>query len=254
MPDPKQGEDTPVVDAFGNSDNPEPEKKEEPQKKYEDIPQDHPTVVKLNQEIERVKSEYGSNLSGQRKVIEQLEKDLEEFKKSGGKEEKKDEEDVLYKEIKWSKDLTDEEREDMTETEIKQMDEIAEMKTKQNDIYKSQNSNKKQEESKKADDMQSLVKETALAIAQEETGTEDVDLANQIIESVKQFNLEGLDVKTIKERVATARKLLPDYTAPKETVTKKGNTVKATSSETDPFGTDAIVESVSSQRNTDYSL
>lgn len=242
----------PKVDAFGMGE-PEAPKKEEVKteakddKKSEPLPDDHPTVVALKAEIEKVKSEYGGNLSGQRQVIERLTKEIDDLKKGNKTED--DKEDLLFPDIKWSKDLTPEEREAMTDNEIKQMDEIAQMKDIQNKQHIASQKGKKDEEAKKADDIQSLVKSTALELSKDEDGKENVELANQIIESAKQFNLVGLDEKTIKERVATAQKLLPDYTPPKEKETKSGKTVKKTTTTEDPFGIDAIVEGASKSQD-----
>lgn len=246
------------TDAFGMGENPEPKKEEKKEEKKGDtIPEDHPTVVSLKEQIQKISSDkegMSANLTAQRELIKSLQDKVDQLTTKGGDNTKDGEVDVLYKDIKWSKDLTDEEKEEMTETEIRQMDEIAEMKTKQNELYAESQKKNKEQESKKSDDIQSLVKSTALELSKDEDGKESVELANQIIESTKQFNLEGLDDKTIIERVGMARKLLPDYTPPKETVTKKGKTVKGTSTDEDPFGVDTIIDEVSEGSDGNYAL
>lgn len=224
------------------------------EKKFEPIPDDHPTIVALRGEIQKVKDEYGGNLSGQRDVIKGLQKKIDEL--TGKKEGDEGEEDVLFKkeDIKWSKDLTKEEREEMTETEIKQMDEIARMKEAQNKMYADGKKRDKQAETEKVEDLQSLVKSHAKELAKKEDGTVDTDLANQIIESAKQFNLTGLDEATVKQRVETARKLLPDYKPPQEQINKKGKPVDGTKPSDDPFGVDKIVEDATKGSDGKYSL
>lgn len=257
MPEDKKtdgGKDEPVVDAFGNSDKPaeykpkEEEKKEE--KKFEAIPDDHPTIVSLKGEIQKVKDEYGGNLSGQREVIKGLEAKIEALGKGKATEEG-GEEDVIYKkeEIKWSKDLTKEEKDDMTDTEIKQMDEIARMKEAQNKLYSAQVKASKGAETAKVTDLNSLVQATAKELA-----GGNVELANQIIENSKQFSFEGLSEAAVKERVANAAKLLPDYKPAKEQPSKNGAPVKKASADTDPFGVDKIVEEATKKTAGSYAL
>ena len=254
----------PNVDVFGQGEPAVPpvvEKKAE-EKKFDAIPADHPTIVSLTKQIEDVKREYGGNLSGQRDVIKTLTDKIEALTKGGkapeGGKGGEDEGDVLFKkaDIKYSKDLTQAERDDMTETEIKQMDEIANLKVAQNKAYSDQRSFTKKTEETKVTDLQSTVKATALELSKGEDGKENLELANQIIESVKQFNLEGLDDKTIKERVASAHKLLPDYKAPKESPTKNGKAVNGGQGGTpDEFAAnDKIVEEATTTKGGNYAL
>ena len=135
------GEDKPVVDAFGAetpadpADKKEEEKKgkEGDEKKFEAIPTDHPIIEGLQNQITQLtqdKGSMGTNLSKQGDIIKTLEKKVGELKE--GK--KGDETDVLFKDIKWSKDLKQDEKDEMTDTEVKQMDQIAEMQTAQNKL------------------------------------------------------------------------------------------------------------------------
>lgn len=255
-----EGAGEPKVDMFGQGEPPAPpEKKTESEKKFENIPDDHPTIVGLKNQIEAVKKEYGGNLSGQRDVIKTLEGKIELLTKGkGGKGETEPEGDVLFKkdQIKWSKDLKAEEREDMTETEIKQMDEIAAMKEAQNKLYASQQKSIKESGAAKVEDLNSLVRATALELSKGENGVENPTLANQIIESSKQFNFEGLDEKTAKERIASAAKLIPDYKAPKENPTKTGKVVAdGKGGGTDPFASnDKIVAEATTPKGGNYAL
>jgi len=245
---------TAEVDAFGSSNTPiEPTKPvEKSEKKGEDLDDKHPVVQSLKKQIDDVKSEYGGNLAGQRKVIEALEQQIKELKVGKGGE-GEGEADVLFKEIKRSKDLKQDEKDEMTDTEIKQMDEIADMKEAQNKMYAEQMKKGKEEmgkEEKKATDVQSLVKETALELA-----GDDVAMANQIIEIVKQFDLKDLSEDKVKERVLNATKLVPDYKAPKEQKRMNGKPVKqGGAGGDDPFGNNKTIEEATKSSEGNYSL
>lgn len=259
----------PVIDAFGQAELAEPPKKEETEdkekkedkktKEFAAIPEDHPTVVALKAEIEKVKNEYGTNLSGQRTVIATLEGKIDALLKGGAHKEENGEVDVLFKDIKHSKDLTKEQRDEMTDTEIRQMDEIADMKEAQNKMYAEQQkalkAGTKVQETTKVENLNSLVQTFAKDLAKNEDGTENTQLANEIIESTKQFNLEGLDAETVKQRVISAHKLLPSYTPPKEQPKKNGKPVTNTkSTDEDPFGVNKIVEEAGKGGDGTYAL
>lgn len=268
----EKGKDNPKeaeTDAFGNDNKaPVAPKKEEDKGKggegsgkYAPIPEDHPTISALKQQIEEVKREYGGNLSGQRDVIKRLESEIETLRKSGGKGEKgkegkdEDNKDLLFKDIKWSKDLTNEEREEMTETEIKQMDEIASMKEAQNVLYAESKKKEKTDETKKVEDLNNTVRSTALEMAKAASGKDNTELANQIIEAVKMFNLTGLSEAQVKERVQMAAQHVPTYKAPKEQTNKGGKVVKTEGAGgDDPFGVDKIIEEATSGGNGNYAL
>lgn len=245
--------------VFGeDTDAPAEAEKKEEKKKFEAIPEDHPTIVALKSEIEKVgkdKDSMGGNLSAQRDLIKTLEGKVEALMK-GGKQEKEGEADVLYKEIKWSKDLTEEEREEMTATEIKQMDMIAEMQTQQNKMYGEMQKKGKDEEGGKVEDLNKTVQAAAKALSKDEDGTEDTDMANQIIESFKamKFDVTGLSAEEIAKRVAVAASQVPDFKPQKEQGTKKGKTVKKDGDSTDPFGVDKIVEEATRPNSGGYAL
>jgi hypothetical protein len=253
----KQEPQAPVLDAFGNSDAPieapKKEDKKEEGKKFDAIPDDHPAIAALKQQIEDVKKEYGGNLSGQREVIKNLEAKLATIGKgvAGAGEGGEEDPDMPYKkdEIKFSKDLTKDEREEMTDTEIKQMDEIAKMKENQNKMYLRSKETVAKVEGAKVNDLNSLVQSTARELA-----GGDIDVANQIIEQAKMFVLEGLDVEKVKERVAAAAKLTPNYKPPKEQTTRHGAPVKKNSVADDPFGVDKIIAEATKPNNGTYSL
>lgn len=260
-----ENQPTPEVaktDAFGVEEQaPAPaaqadgEGKKEEKKEYAPIPDDHPTIVGLKTQIEDIKREYGGNLSGQRTVIAGLEAKIAELQ-AGGKatEAAQADEDVLFKDIKWSKDLTKEEREEMTDREIQQMDEIAAMKEAQNKMYAEQKKATKTEQTTKVEDLNASVQSIAKELSKGEDGKDNTELANQIIESAKMFNLEGLTPEQLKERVTAAAKLVPDYKPVKEQAQPKGKTVNNAASDTDPFGTDQIIKEAQAQRGGDYTL
>lgn len=260
----EKGKDNPKeaeTDAFGVDVNPPQPPKEggeekEKGKKYDPIPDDHPTITALKAKIEDVKKEYGGNLSGQRDVIKRLEGEIETLKKGGKTDKDEKGVDVLFKDIKWSKDLKPEEREEMTDTEIKQMDEIAAMKEAQNKMYAEQQKKGKTEEEAKAEDLNSTVRDAALELAKAASeGKENKDLANEIIEAVKMFNLQGLTEKEVQERVKMAASHVPTYKPPKEQVQKNGKPVKDNNAGgDDPFGTNKIIEEATKGSDGTYAL
>lgn len=250
----------PEKDAFGTEEHKPPEAaKPAGEKKFDPIPEDHPILVGLRQQLEAAENgrkEYGTNLKGQGDVIRTLKSKIAELEgkgKEGGAAV-----DVLYKpeDIKWSKDLTKEQRDEMTEAEIKQMDEIAALKEAQNKMYAALQKGEKKDGEEEVPDIQSWVKEEAKELSRGEGGHLNTELANQIIEAVKMFNLEGLDEKAVRERVGMAAKHVPDYKPPKEQKRTAGGkpVVQEGDKKDDPFGVDAIVEGVGKGSDGSYAL
>lgn len=242
------------VDAFGIETHKEPEVKDEGKKeegkkedkKVDTIPEDHPVILALKQQIADIKKDknsMGENLSKQRDLIEKLEAQIEQ---RTGKKEGGDTSHLPFdpKEIIYSKDLPKEKLDDMTDNEIKLHDELMKNREVMNKEADARYQEKKQGEVKKEVDLNSTVRSHA-----EQLAGGDKEVANEIIESVKQFNLQGLNEDEVKKRVENAYKLLPSYQPPKENITKKGGAVKGTEDKSDPFGTNKIVEEVASQRN-----
>lgn len=219
----------------------------------------HPVVVALKKQVE----DFGKNTSGQGKLIKKLMKQIETL--TGGKGgEAGAEEGVLFKEIKKSKDLTQAERDEMTEAEIKQFDEIATLKEGMNNLAKLVKPKDKEEEGEDDDDedgvgdadkVEDLGKE-ARSVARE-LADNDTDMANAILAEFNQFAGNDKLTKTeLKERMLKAGKLVPDFKAPKEQPTKKGKTVGAggKGADKDPFGVDKIVEDATKPNNGNYKL
>ena len=242
----------PIADVFGSENkDPEPPKDGEDDKgdKGGDKGGKEPTLAELQQQLkdanEKIAS-MGGNLSGQRDLIKRLEAQIDS-KNAGGK--KDGAEDISHlpfdpKTIVFSKDLPKEKLEDMTENEIKLHDELMQNREIMNKQAQERHDEKKGAETKKVDDLNSLVRNTAKELAKG-----DEALANQIIESAKQFNLSGLNEEEVKERIENAHKLLPTYKPPKEPVTKKGGAIKEGADKDDPFGTSKIVDEVASNRS-----
>lgn len=257
----------PETDAFGVEDTTPPAKKEEGDKNkkadtnsgaYDAIPVDHPVIKGLQDQVTKLsedKGSMGANLSKQNEIIKNMEKTINDLKE-GKIDLKGVEADVLFKDIKWSKDLTAEEREDMTETEIKQMDIIADMQTKQNQMYAENQKKEKENQNKVAEDVNSTVKSHASELAKGEDGKVNVDMANQIIESFKalSFNIEGKTAEDIKKLVEISAGQVPNYKAPKEQTTVKTKTVTDTKTGDDPFNIDDIVDEATKPANGNYSL
>lgn len=259
----------PELDAFGQPlKEPKPQEKPNPEakKEGEDITK-HPIVVDLQTKLgEATKKleEYGNNFSGQSKVIKDLQKQLKNLLK-GGKDGKPAEQagnEPRFKEIKRSKDLTVEQKDEMTETELKQMDVIADLMEAVNATEVKLNQNTKKDEDEDEDDEDEgaddvpenpgkVVKDTAKELAKAASGKPNTELANKIIASFNGlgFKVEGLSEEEIQKRVALAAGQVSEYKPPKEQNNKRGGAVKETEGD-DPFGVDKIVEEVASRNNT----
>lgn len=188
--------------------------------------------------LEKKIDEYGTNLTKQREIIETLQNELKLAKEGKGSAA---EEDKPFKDIKYSKDLTKEQREEMTETEIAQMDVIAGMQEQMNKMHETASAAAKatqQAGDDKKVDVKGLAQQEAMALTKG-----DIEMANKIIKEFNEF--AGNDTLTeaqIKERIAKASKLVPEYKAPKEQKGGTGNgKPPASKSGDDPHGVDAIV-------------
>ena len=156
--------------------------------------------------------------------------------------------DVPFKEIKTSKDLTDEEKDEMTDAEIKALDESAILKETINKMARDLAEAKKGG-STEAVDVNKTVKESALELA-----GDDADMANKIIEAFNgmKFVTEGLTAEEIAERVGVVAGTVQGYKAPKESGNhlNKGKVVSQ-GTKTDPHGVNKIVEEVASKKTAD---
>lgn len=150
-------------------------------------------------------------------------------------------EELLFKEIKTSKDLSAEQKEEMTDTEMKQMDEIAALKAGMNNLAGMIKKGQTKESGET--DVQAIVKNTALGLS-----AGNKEMANQIIESVKQFVLDGLNEEQIAERVGKAALLVSDYKPPKEQAGGNKGKPAGAGGNTDEFGIDKIVDEVHAKR------
>lgn len=206
---------------------------------------EYEATVKNLDEKHREKDE---NIRAMRETIKRLEKQAKEGAGGTPSGDGTDAE-ALFKEVKTSKDLKPEERDDMTETEIKQFDEIAALKQGMNQLFKAVKEGKGKEDSGEAADTTEVARSYALEIA-----GKDSDIANQIIEQYNEFNNEGLTEAQVKARIEKAAKLVPDYKPPKEQTKKHGSPAHG-GTDTDPFGTDKIIsEVVKSREGNTYSL
>lgn len=220
-----------------------------------------PAILALTEQLAKLETDKKSmseNLIAQGKLIEDLRKGIhtdEDGKKSAVVEDKDIPVPYKAEDIKFSKDLTDDEKDGMTATEMKLFDELASMKVKANeksiaDFKKEQQMVEDNKKEQKVTDLNGTVRSIALSLV-----GNDVTKANEIIESAKRFNLEGLDGATLKTRIEDAQKLLPDYKPPKEQVKKVGDAVKVTdNSNEDPFGSSKIIEQAKNRNKGTYSL
>ena len=248
MPDENNGgaPEAPKVDAFGEA-VPAPDAAPGAKKEGEDAPaaewkegdpmDKHPLVLGLKAEVENVKKEYGSNLSGQREVIDRLTKQIDTLMKNGGKS-PEDSIKPLHENVKHVKDLTQEEQDAMTETEKKMFDELADIKDRENAAHIEKEKAKLTGDDTKKTNVEKVAQAEALKLA-----GNDKTVANTILEKFNQFG--GNDTLTddeVKARVAEATKLVPDYKPPKEQTSAPRGEAPGGGQGTDPFGVDSIVK------------
>lgn len=228
--------------------------------------------VENNPEVKALQDKLasmGGNLSGQNKIINNLKKEIENLK--GGKTGtdgagEKGASGELFKEIKTSKDLTKEEKDEMTESEIKQFDEIATLKQGINQLAQLISSGKTQDgtgagneeeifietgDTSPVEDLKAETKTIALKLA-----GDDVDMANKIINEFNQFaGNDTLNKAQLLERISKSAKLVDGYKPIKEQATKRGGSVGGSGKDDkDPFGINAVVEGVKKGNDGKYSL
>ena len=202
---------------------------------------------KLGEYAEKERS-WGETQKSKDENIRAMSESIEKLKKQvgeKGEDNKGKDAPVLFKEIKTSKDLTEAEKEDMTDTEVKQFDEIAGLKTALNQLAGMIGKGENKEEAKGEDKINT---NTIARDAAKELAGGDRAMANQIIESLKVFNLEGLTEEQIIDRVGKAATFVKDYKPPKEQASGGKGKPAGGGTDTDPYGVDKIVEDVHKQK------
>lgn len=200
------------------------------------------TIAELSKKIGELEALHGTKDTN----IEAMRKKIQSLEKNGGKGDKGegDKGETMFPEVIFSKDLPKEQREEMTDTEIKLFDETATLKQSMNKMFDAIKAGKDTTQV----DMNSTARAEALRLA-----GNDIKMANQIIEQFNEFNNTGLGEEQILERVAKASKLVPDYKPPKEQEKKDGAPVKKNKGD-DPYGVNAIVEGARKGATGKYSL
>lgn len=164
----------------------------------------------------------------------------------------------VFDKIKTSSDLSQEEKDEMTDTEIKQYDEIASLKQGMNQLAGFLSQNQGQQNQKQGNEEGAgeggEPKEAVKTKAQELAGG-DTEQANKIIDVFNnmKFDLSNMTEEEIKERVEIAAKNVGGSKRPKEQSNPKGGAVKKGSKE-DPHGVDKIVEEATSGEEGTFSL
>jgi hypothetical protein len=201
------------------------------------------TIAELSKKIGELEALHGTKDTN----IEAMRKKIQSLEKNGVKSEKGDEGDkaeTMFPQVVFSKDLPKDQLEEMTDTEIKLFDETATLKQGMNKMFEAIKSGKDTTQV----DMNTTARAEALRLA-----SNDIKVANQIIEQFNEFNNTGLGEEQIIERVAKASKLIPDYKPPKEQERKDGGAVKKNKG-SDPYGVDAIITESRKGANGKYSL
>ena len=240
--------DQPKTDAFGQPTEKPPYVPPEPEKPKGSVaPFDvasHPTVVDMNKKI----ADMSHNLSEQGKLIKKRDERIRELEK--GKDGDGDgggDGDFVppNKDIKRSKDLTDDERDEMTTREIEMMDKLADSQERENKAaeaaHKAATKPKEPEAEKKPQDGEDTPGKLLDAEIEALSGG-DAERKRELKEAAALTNFEGLKTKEeIAERLKIATKHIPTWTPPKEQQTRTGAPVKTGGGATDPHNLDQIV-------------
>ncbi len=237
--------------------------KEEDKSDEKDKEKKTPEMAVLETKLE----EYSKNLIGQNDVISKLQAKIATLESGGGKKDSEDGKevaDVLFKEIKYSKDLTEEQRDDMTPTEIALYDANATQQEAMNKMFKTIQTGQKTQEEAKVSDLNSSANTEASKLAEEaikvspDLAKDARELADKIIVEFNEFNNDGISQEKLVERMKKALNNVSGYTPPKEQEKKSGggtNAVKDGADKgTDPFGVDAIVAGVNKPNEGEYKL
>lgn len=221
----KPAAEAPKTDLFGSpTEKVEPpvvkpeEKKGDEGKKPEFDVATHPTVVEMNKKIE----DMSGNLSKQREMIEARDKKIAELEGKKTVEEAEKEFEPPHKEIKRSKDLTEDERDEKTKGELELMDKLADMQERENkDALEKHKAKAKTDAEKATADAAKAVETDPKAILEAEITAlagGDKERERELKEAAKLTSFDGLKSK---EEIAArlklgAEKFIPNWTPPKE--------------------------------------
>lgn len=262
MPNENSQPEAPIVDAFGTDLTPI----EAPAVVEPVVPDENLTPI---QQTAKLAEDVGTF----RTRSEQLEKDLAESKQLHAKKDtdiralvdkvkraeagsggapaggEAQEGEVPFKEIKTSKDLTVDEKDEMTDAEIKAMDEMAVLKKTINDQSRALAAKVAPE----ALDVNKTVKDGALALA-----GNDVATANKLIDAFNgsKFDTAAMSADEITTALTMVAQVVTGYVAPKEGALKPATGKPAIGgTASDPYGNNAIVKQANKAATTEgYSL
>lgn len=235
------------VNAFGDETAPkEEEVKEVPQEDSKLSPLER--MNKMSEELGAYRAKIEASEALQKKKDDDIRAMADKIKSlergrghdEGGK--KEDDGDVPYKDIKSSKDLSEDERDEMTEDEIKAMDETAELKQKINEMYRMQ----KKGGEEGGIDVNKTVRDTADSLS-----GKDTDMTNKIIEAFNgaKFNTADMSAEEIEKAVGLVAGTVQGYKAHHEQGMGAGRgSVAGGGTKEDPYGINKVVEEVARQK------
>lgn len=256
-PAPKEG-DVATHDPFGmplNKETPAPVpeiSKPGGEKKPEFDVATHPVVQDINKKLEDV----GKNATEQRKIIDRLTKENKALKENGGKKED-DKVTVPYPEIKRSKDLTEDQREEMTANEIRLMDEAADAKAAANKMVEDAAKEKGKDKDEDDGEGEALKPSEIIAAEAKILAGGNAEKEREILEAARLTSFNGLRNKEdiIARLKLGAEKFIPNWQPPKEQVSPTGATsIKTGADASDPYGNNKIVQEARQGSTGNYSL
>lgn len=222
----------------------------------EDI-ESNDVVVDLRNKV----ADYSKNLKGQNDVIGRLRSQIDELSKNTGGAKEPEE---MFNNIKTSQDLTTEQREEMTETEIALMDQNATTQKAINEILRTLSAKNKAGEDEKVENLNYSSRSEATRLAEEAIKTNPSlagnasELTDKILLEFKEFNNEQITPDVLISRMSKALNNVQGYTAPKEqesVPTGGTHPVKSGGSdEKDPFGNELLIEQATKSNDGNYQL
>ncbi len=229
---------------------------DEVNKIFKESVENNDVVVELKNKL----AEYSKNFKGQRDIIAKLENKVNEL--STTKENTAVEE--LFSDIKSSKELTSDERDEMTDTEIALLDKTAMMQTAMNKMFQTMSEKNKVGETEKVENLNYSSRSEATRLATEAIKTNPTlagdasELTDKILLEFKEFNNDQITPDVLVTRMAKALNNVKGYIPPKEqesVPTGGTNAVKANGvNEKDPFGNEIIVQEANKNNDGNYQL
>lgn len=184
----------------------------------------NPLVVELRGQIEKIKKEYGGNLTGQRGQIDRLQRQIDALTKKP-----EDKPKPVFEKIVRVKDLPKEEREAMSDREKQLHDQLADTQEAMNRMAETTapkpTDGKAADDAAEAFDVSKAVQDEAMKLA-DGNYTKAQELIGKF--NSLDFDLTKITAENLADRVASVVALIPDFKPKQEQQSGNGGPVKTT--------------------------